>query len=263
MADKAPPPAPLTHPATPIIIPLLILLFLGVIGTAGAGAYFLKNAFFLEVVHLLALFFTGQATLSEIAALTSSRVVQFLIQIFLLVSFMLSVWFFFLVFSTARKVSHSTKKLFDTIAPPAGYAPAHTAATPATSAPSPAALVGGIVLPGSGVNAPPILSEVNPKWLKVLEHIRSDSAADWKLAILEADIMLDAMLEKMGYPGQTIGEKLKLVEKSDFDTIDYAWEAHKIRNSIAHEGSDFVVTKEEAERVITMFERVFKEFRYI
>lgn len=247
MADKAPPSSK-THPATPIIIPLIILLLLGSTAVA-SGAYFFRNEGFLEFLKLLVLFLTGQATLTEIAGYTTNPFIQFLIQFFLLVSFTLSMLFFFLVISTARKFRKVHKKLMEPLHPPRTAAhPEHTAS------------VAGV---NSGVNPPPALSEVNPKWLNVLGHINSDNAADWKLAILEADIMLDAMLEKMGYPGQTVSEKLKLVEKSDFDTLDYAWEAHKIRNSIAHEGSDFVLTKEEAERVITMFERVFKEFKYI
>ncbi|MEK7185092.1 MAG: hypothetical protein AAB726_00500, partial [Patescibacteria group bacterium] len=124
---------------------------------------------------------------------------------------------------------------------------------------------GGPNLPGQNVSAAgvPIPEDVNPKWLRVLSHINSDHASDWRLAILEADIMLDEMLDKMGYPGQTLGEKLKMVERSDFDTIDLAWEAHKMRNSIAHEGSDLTMSKVEAEKVITMFERVFREFKFI
>lgn len=104
---------------------------------------------------------------------------------------------------------------------------------------------------------------INKKWNKVLEYLESQNMSDWKLAILEADILLEQMIDKMGYPGNTLGEKLKNIEKSDFSTIDKAWEAHKIRNTIAHEGAKFLITQEEARRTIGLFESVFKEFRYI
>jgi hypothetical protein len=103
----------------------------------------------------------------------------------------------------------------------------------------------------------------NIKWNRVLEHISSPNPSDWKLAILEADIMLDDMVEKMGYSGETLGDRLKKIEKSDFTTIDSAWEAHKIRNSIAHEGSDFLITQREAQRVVSLYKEVFEEFKYI
>jgi hypothetical protein len=103
----------------------------------------------------------------------------------------------------------------------------------------------------------------NEKWQKVLVHINSTNSSDWKLAILECDIMLSDILEKMGYMQESISEKLKSIETSDFTNIEYAWEAHKIRNQIAHEGSDFLINEREAKRVIGLYEAVFREFNYI
>lgn len=103
----------------------------------------------------------------------------------------------------------------------------------------------------------------NPKWDKVLEHISSSNAADWRLAILEADILLDELLDALRYRGESIGEKLKKIEASDFASLDAAWEAHKIRNQVAHEGSEFLLSEREAKRVIALYEEVFKEFRFI
>jgi hypothetical protein len=107
---------------------------------------------------------------------------------------------------------------------------------------------------------PPIINE---KWQNVLVHINSGNPSDWKLAILECDIMLSDILEKMGYLQESISEKLKSVEPSDFTNIENAWEAHKIRNQIAHEGSDFIINEREAKRVIGLYETVFREFEYI
>jgi hypothetical protein len=103
----------------------------------------------------------------------------------------------------------------------------------------------------------------NPQWEKILSHIESINESDWRLAILEADIMLDTLLDNMGLPGETMADKLKAVEKSDFTTIDSAWEAHKVRNQIAHEGGTFVLNQDEAKRVIELYRSVFDEFRII
>lgn len=103
----------------------------------------------------------------------------------------------------------------------------------------------------------------NDRWVRVIEHINSDAPSDWRLAILECDIMLSDMLDREGYLGGTIGEKLKVANRGDFQTLDYAWEAHKIRNAIAHEGQDFELTPREARRVVGLYETVFREFDYI
>ncbi len=103
----------------------------------------------------------------------------------------------------------------------------------------------------------------NPKWRLVEEHINSDDASKWRLAILEGDIVLSELLDSLNLPGEGIGEKLKSVTAGDFEHIEEAWEAHKIRNAIAHQGSDFLLTQREAKRVIELYRLVFKEFEII
>ena len=103
----------------------------------------------------------------------------------------------------------------------------------------------------------------NERWEEVLRHFRSENSSDWRLAIIEADTILDYMMQSLGYQGKNLGERLKQVDRSNFSTIDSAWEAHKVRNRIAHEGISFKLTKEQARRVIGQYESVFREFGYI
>ncbi len=105
--------------------------------------------------------------------------------------------------------------------------------------------------------------ELARMWEKVIAHISSQNPNDWKQAIIDADIILGDLLTKMGYGGEGIGEQLKRVIKGDFQTIDQAWEAHKIRNMVAHEGSSFTLDQHEAQRVINLYKQVFEEFYYI
>lgn len=103
----------------------------------------------------------------------------------------------------------------------------------------------------------------NQKWLRVEQLMESANPSDWRLAIIEADILLDEMISRMPYQGETLADKMKKVEKSDFSTIESAWEAHKARNQIAHAGSDYVLTEHEAKRVINLYREVFQEFFFI
>ena len=106
----------------------------------------------------------------------------------------------------------------------------------------------------------PVLSK---KLTSVMSHVDSPNASDWRQAIIEADIILGDILNKAGYNGEGIGEQLKGATKADFKTLDQAWEAHKIRNQVAHEGSDFAMSQHEAKRVINLYRQVFEEFFYI
>ena len=103
----------------------------------------------------------------------------------------------------------------------------------------------------------------NSKWQKIQPHIRSNNSSDWRIAILEADMMLEDLLIELGYEGANLGEMLLQVEKSDFITLNDAWESHKVRNRIAHEGSTFEISQKEAYRVIQTYEKVFNEFKFI
>ena len=100
----------------------------------------------------------------------------------------------------------------------------------------------------------------NNRWQSVQTHLASSNPNDWKLAIIEADVLLERMLEKAGFVGKTIGEKLKSSTSRTFATIDDAWSAHRVRNQIAHGGADFVLTQKIAKETLIMYERVFKEF---
>lgn len=101
------------------------------------------------------------------------------------------------------------------------------------------------------------------RWRDVLQHVSADNINDWRQAILEADVMLDDAITKRGYVGEGLGEKMKQIARSDINTIDDAWEAHKMRNRIAHEGSNLELTQREARRIIGLYERVFRELGYI
>jgi hypothetical protein len=56
---------------------------------------------------------------------------------------------------------------------------------------------------------------------------------------------------------------MKHIEASDFPMLDEAWEVHKIRNQIAHKGTDYPLTRTEAENVIDVYHRLFKELGYL
>lgn len=104
---------------------------------------------------------------------------------------------------------------------------------------------------------------VNQNWERILKNIESLNENDWRLAIIEADIMLGELLDKFSLTGESIGEKLKQIEKSDFTTIENAWEAHKVRNQIAHDGPAFQLNQRETRRIIDLYRSVFEEFKMI
>jgi hypothetical protein len=99
----------------------------------------------------------------------------------------------------------------------------------------------------------------NNRMLDVMKHVESDNPNDWKLAIIEADIILDKALKNAGFVGASLGDRLKSISPGQLNSIDDAWQAHKVRNQIAHDGADFVLTRRMAEDTIRQYRRVFVE----
>lgn len=113
------------------------------------------------------------------------------------------------------------------------------------------------------------MTEINPrkkgveKWERVMSHAYSESPADWRLAIMEADILLEESLRAKGFAGESIGEILKNMKPGDLVALEAAWDAHKVRNRIAHSGGDFELNERETRRVVALYETVLKELEAI
>lgn len=234
MADKKEAPKPL-HPAQPVIVMFFIASVLGLL-LMRIEEFLARHSGLSGFLRTLWLFVTGQISFNDFIAATFSE--GLLDGLFFLrtASLIFCVFMAWAIIITSRKYGEVNKKHRAILKPPKDIT--------------------------YGVEAP-TGPYVNPRWAKVLEHVNSENPSDWRLAILEADIMLGDVLDKMGYHGATIGDKLKSIEQSDFSTLNEAWEAHKVRNAIAHEGSDMTLNKPEAERVVRLFEKVFKEFKYV
>ncbi len=100
----------------------------------------------------------------------------------------------------------------------------------------------------------------NSRLEDMTNHIATDHPNDWKLAIIEADIILDEILKEKGYTGASLGERLRSITPTQLLSLDDAWQAHKVRNQVAHGGADFVLTRRLAEDTIKQYRRVFAEF---
>lgn len=104
---------------------------------------------------------------------------------------------------------------------------------------------------------------MHPRWEHIQSLIEGNSPSEWREAIIEADIMLDDVLAKEGYEGDGVGEKLKSADSDELKTLQNAWEAHKVRNQIAHQGSAYDLSDTVAQRTIAHYEAVFRELNVI
>jgi len=95
-------------------------------------------------------------------------------------------------------------------------------------------------------------------WQQIKRRLEKGNEAELKLALIEADKILDEVIKMIGYRGDTMADRLKQITPAELSSIGDIWNVHKLRNRIVHE-TDFVVTKYDIEKAISVYEKTFKE----
>lgn len=95
------------------------------------------------------------------------------------------------------------------------------------------------------------------KWLAIENSLKKSSPATYNAAVLEADKLLDHAMIEMGIRGKTMGERLKR-SGGRFSNLNAVWNAHKLRNQIAHK-VDCRVSYEQAQRALNALKRALKD----
>ena len=107
------------------------------------------------------------------------------------------------------------------------------------------------------------VKQLNPRWEQIRAHFESKNPNDWIAAIIEADIMLEEVVTSLGYTGESLGAKLTSIRINDFPTLQSAWEAHKMRNNVAHGGMTYNLTERQKDITRRHFEAVFHDLKII
>lgn len=103
------------------------------------------------------------------------------------------------------------------------------------------------------------VNKVNKEWEKIKQRLEAGDEANFKIAVIEADKLVDDLLKSMNYPGESMGDRLKLIDESKLKSINELWNAHKIRNNVVHHAG-FKLSYKEAQSIIETYEKVLREF---
>ena len=95
-------------------------------------------------------------------------------------------------------------------------------------------------------------------WQQIRGRLEKGNEAELKLALIEADKILDEVIKMIGYRGDTMADRLKQITPAELSSIGDIWNVHKLRNRVVHE-TDFMVTKHDIEKAISIYEKTFKE----
>ena len=99
-------------------------------------------------------------------------------------------------------------------------------------------------------------------WTQIQALAASPAASDWNMAILRADALLDETLQRFGYVGETLSDRLKIVDRTQIPSLDQVWSAHRLRNLIAHEPTA-QHPKESIHYALKSYEQAFRELNVL
>ncbi|MBI3046386.1 MAG: hypothetical protein HYY86_02525 [Candidatus Harrisonbacteria bacterium] len=99
-------------------------------------------------------------------------------------------------------------------------------------------------------------------WKQIQSRLQSQEQNQWKLAILEADHILNEILKMSGYLGAKLEDKLELITPAQLSNVEEVKKVHQIRHKIASDPG-FLITNEEAREIIDIYKKSFIELNLI
>lgn len=99
-------------------------------------------------------------------------------------------------------------------------------------------------------------------WAKITRRLERHSESEYKLAIIEADGFLNEILEKMGYQGATLGERLNRVPDGVLPNMQDVREAYETRSNIVHD-PNYKITPEESKKTIAIYEKALQDLEVL
>ena len=96
--------------------------------------------------------------------------------------------------------------------------------------------------------------KIEKEWHKIKAKLAAEMESERKLAVIEADKMMDNLLSQMDFEGASLDERLKKITAAFLPNIEEVKEAHKIRNNIIHDPT-YKLSLEETKKILTIYEK--------
>jgi uncharacterized membrane protein YraQ (UPF0718 family) len=106
------------------------------------------------------------------------------------------------------------------------------------------------------------LRKMTQMWQKTQARLETAQEAEYKLAVIEADSMLDEALKRMSFPGATVDERLQNLSAAIVANVEEVQQAHALRNNVVHD-PNFRLSLDEARKTLSVFEKAFQSLDLI
>ena len=100
---------------------------------------------------------------------------------------------------------------------------------------------------------------VKKQWNKVREHLSGHTQADWKIALLEADRIMEYVLEISNFSGSDFRERVERASHERLGRKEDLLKAHFVRNAIIKDPA-YTLDHDTAKNLIDIYESVLKSW---
>lgn len=109
---------------------------------------------------------------------------------------------------------------------------------------------------------PYLFKKYTKEWEEIKKRLEIGLESEAKLAIIEADSLLDKALKNLGYPGENLDERLEKLTPEIILNLKEVKEAHKVYSDIIHDPS-YKLDLAEAKRIISIFEKTLLDLQVL
>jgi hypothetical protein len=99
-------------------------------------------------------------------------------------------------------------------------------------------------------------------WKRIIKKLDSGLESEYKLAVIESDIMLEEVLKRIGHIEETIEEKVNATTSTELGNIEEVKRARKVRNDIVYD-PDYSLSLDKAKETLKVYEEAFRNLNVI
>jgi hypothetical protein len=100
------------------------------------------------------------------------------------------------------------------------------------------------------------------RWRRVLKRASLASPDSLRMAVVEADSLVNDVLGQLGFEGKHMADRLVNLNPDEYATLNALWRAHRVRNDLVHTPG-FFLSPEDAGKLLSDYEAFLKEVEAI
>ncbi len=108
----------------------------------------------------------------------------------------------------------------------------------------------------------PLEKKAQQNWQKIKKRLQSTKEANWKMAVLEGEEIVEELLLKMGYKAKDFRSRLLLADEAQIPNFKDLLEAAEVYEGILND-PDYKLSRHDAEKVLNTFEEFLKYYQYL